>query len=52
MKMATDYVEKHVFHRKDVCRDRQEGEPHSFHLKGGENFNVGVAERLDWGKKF
>lgn len=28
------------------------GELHSFHLKGGENFNVGVAERLDWGKKF
>ena len=22
MKMATDYVEQHVFHRKDVCRDR------------------------------
>ena len=25
---------------------------HSLHLKGGENFNVGVAERLGWGKKF
>ena len=25
MKMATDYVEQHVFHRKDVCRDRRYG---------------------------
>ena len=23
------------------------GELHSFHLKGGENFDVGVPERLD-----
>ena len=22
MKMATDYVEQHVFHCTDVCRDR------------------------------
>ena len=28
------------------------GELHSFRLKGGENFNVEVPERLDKGKKF
>ena len=47
MKMATDYVEQHVFHRKDVCRDTYGRGAALLSLKGGENFNVGVPERLD-----
>ena len=47
MKTATDYVEQHVFHHTDVCRDTYGRGGPLLSFEGGKNFNVGVPERLD-----